>query len=81
MKKPLLIAALIGATALSAPAFARPMTETDLATMKRLSGAAASPDGTMIAYQVRETDLDANKGRTDLYLIKLGTPNEIGRAS
>lgn len=75
MKKSLLIAALIGASALSTPAFARPMTETDLATMKRLSGATASPDGTMIAYQVRETDLDANKGRTDLYLIKLGTPN------
>lgn len=74
MKKPLLIAALIGATALSAPAFARPMTETDLATMKRLSGLTASPDGTMVAYQVRETDLAANKGRTDLYLLKLGTP-------
>lgn len=53
------------------------MTETDLATMKRLSAPAASPDGSMIAYQLRETDLDANKGRTDLYLLKLGTPDAV----
>ncbi len=72
MTKSLLLAALFGATTLSAPAFARPMTETDLATMKRLSGPTASPDGSMIAYQLRETDLEANRGRTDLYLLKLG---------
>ena len=73
MTKTLMLAALFGATTLSTPAFARPMTETDLATMKRLSGPTASPDGSMIAYQLRETDLEANKGRTDLYLLKLGT--------
>jgi dipeptidyl aminopeptidase/acylaminoacyl peptidase len=72
MTKSLMIAALFGATALSVPAVARPMTETDLATMKRLSAPTASPDGSMIAYQLRETDLEANKGRTDLYLLKLG---------
>ncbi len=75
MIKSVLLAALVATSALSVPAFARPMTETDLATMKRLAGAAASPDGTMIAYQLRETDLEANKGRTDLYMLKLGTPN------
>ena len=72
MTKSLMIAALFGATALSVPVVARPMTETDLATMKRLSAPTASPDGSMIAYQLRETDLEANKGRTDLYLLKLG---------
>jgi dipeptidyl aminopeptidase/acylaminoacyl peptidase len=75
MIKTFLLAALVGTSALSVPALARTMTETDLATMKRLSGATASPDGTMVAYQLRETDLEANKGRTDLYLFKLGTPN------
>ena len=80
MKKTLMLALLVGAPALSfgtlsTNALARPMTETDLAMMKRLSGAAASPDGTMVAYQLRETDLDANKGKTDLYLLKLGTPD------
>ncbi|MES2782152.1 MAG: S9 family peptidase [Pseudomonadota bacterium] len=78
MKKTLLLAALLGTSglslgALSTEAIARPMTETDLATMKRLSAVAASPDGTMIAYQLRETDLEANKGKTDLYMLKLGT--------
>ena len=72
MRKTILLAAIIGTSALSSAAFARPMTETDLAIMKRLSGATASPDGTMIAYQLRETDLAANKGKTDLYMLKIG---------
>jgi dipeptidyl aminopeptidase/acylaminoacyl peptidase len=77
MKKTFLIAALLGTSAisfgaLSADAAARPMTETDLVMMKRLSAVAASPDGMMVAYQLRETDLEANKGKTDLYMLKLG---------
>jgi len=78
MKKTFLIAALLGTSAiafgaLSTDAAARPMTETDLVMMKRLSAVAASPDGMMVAYQLRETDLEANKGKTDLYMLKLGT--------
>ncbi|WP_397589748.1 prolyl oligopeptidase family serine peptidase [Sphingorhabdus sp.] len=77
MKKTFLIAALLGTSAisfgaLSTDAAARPMTETDLVMMKRLSAVAASPDGMMVAYQLRETDLEANKGKTDLYMLKLG---------
>lgn len=78
MKKLFLFPALLGTSAialgiLSSDAMARPMTETDLVMMKRLSAVAASPDGNMIAYQLRETDLAANKGKTDLYMLKLGT--------
>lgn len=78
MKKLFLLPALLGTSAislgiLSTNAMARPMTETDLVMMKRLSAVAASPDGNMIAYQLRETDLAANKGKTDLYMLKLGT--------
>ncbi len=78
MKKTFLLAALLGTSAislggLSTDAVARPMTETDLVMMKRLSAVAASPDGMMLAYQLRETDLEANKGKTDLYMLKLGT--------
>jgi len=78
MKKTFLIAALLGTSvislgALSTDAVAHPMTETDLVMMKRLSAVAASPDGMMVAYQLRETDLEANKGKTDLYMLKLGT--------
>ena len=50
------------------------MSETDLATLKRLSAPAVSPDGTMVAYQLRETDMVANKGVTDLYMLTLGNP-------
>ncbi|MGB5078750.1 MAG: S9 family peptidase [Sphingorhabdus sp.] len=50
------------------------MTETDLATMKRLSAPAASRDGSLVVYQLRETDLEANKGRNDLYLVRTGQP-------
>jgi dipeptidyl aminopeptidase/acylaminoacyl peptidase len=78
MKKLFLLAALLGTSAislgiLSSDAMARPMTETDLVMMKRLSAVTASPDGNMIAYQLRETDLAANKGKTDLYMLKLAT--------
>jgi len=78
MKKTFLIAALLGTSAislgaLSTDAVAHPMTETDLVMIKRLSAVSASPDGMMVAYQLRETDLEANKGKTDLYMLKLGT--------
>ena len=77
MKKTFLIAALLSTSAislctLSNDAVARPMTETDLVMMKRLSAFSASPDGMMVAYQLRETDLETNKGKTDLYMLKLG---------
>jgi dipeptidyl aminopeptidase/acylaminoacyl peptidase len=54
------------ALATAAPALARPMTETDLATMKRLAAPTVSPDGKLVAYQVQETDLRANKRRADI---------------
>jgi dipeptidyl aminopeptidase/acylaminoacyl peptidase len=59
--------------------WARPMTETDLATLKRLSSPSASPDGKMLAYQLRSTDLAANKGRIDLYMVPVsgGAPEMI----
>ena len=56
----------------SPAALARPMTATDLATLRRLAAPVASPDGRWIAYQLRETDLEGNKGRTDLWLLDLG---------
>ena len=71
MKKTMLLAVMIGTSALSTPAFARPMTENDLTTLKRLSAPAVSPDGKSVVYQLRETDLEANKGKTDLYIMSL----------
>jgi hypothetical protein len=42
------------------------MTATDLATMSGSPRPAVSPDGRWLVYQLRETDLAANRGRTDL---------------
>jgi dipeptidyl aminopeptidase/acylaminoacyl peptidase len=64
-------AALAISAALSSPVLARPMTAEDLATMKRLAAPALSPDGKLAVYQLRETDMAANKGRTDLYLLSV----------
>jgi dipeptidyl aminopeptidase/acylaminoacyl peptidase len=70
------------AIAAADPALARPMTETDLATMKRLAAPTASADGSIIVYQMQETDLGANKRRSDLWMIRTdvkpgGTPQSI----
>ena len=73
MKK-LMLASLAALAFAQAPAaFARPMTATDLATLRRLGAPAVSPDGNWAVYQLRETDLEANRGRTDLYLLDLRT--------
>ncbi len=68
--------AALGALALvQAPAArARPITATDLATMRRLAAPAVSPDGNWVVYQLSETDLAANRRRTDLFLLDLRHP-------
>ena len=40
----------------------------DLVSLNRISDAQVSPDGRLIAYVLRTTDLEANKGRTDIWL-------------
>ena len=80
MIKPLLLAAT---ALLSAPLAARPMTETDLATLDRLSSPAVSPDGRTVVYQLRSTDLEANRGRTDLWRLdrRTGRADTLAGAS
>ncbi|MDQ1354797.1 MAG: hypothetical protein QG657_5106 [Acidobacteriota bacterium] len=46
-----------------------PFTVYDLWAMDRISGEKVSPDGKLIVFVLRKTDLEANKGRTDLWLI------------
>jgi len=48
-----------------------PFTVHDLLAMDRLSDPQVSPDGHQVAFVVRTTDLEANRGRTDLYLLQL----------
>ena len=65
----LLVGALIASLAVAA--YAAPLTVEDLVRLKRLSDPQVSPDGHYVAYVLRETDMDANKGRTDLWLLDL----------
>lgn len=71
------LAALAFSTALASPVAARPMTETDLITMKRLAAPAVSPDGKLAVYQLQETDLTANRRRSDLWLVATDNPAAI----
>jgi dipeptidyl aminopeptidase/acylaminoacyl peptidase len=74
MKK-LMLAGLAALAFVQAPAaFARPMTATDLATLRRLAAPAVSPDGNWLAYQLSETDLAGNRRRQDLWLLDLRSP-------
>jgi dipeptidyl aminopeptidase/acylaminoacyl peptidase len=41
----------------------------DLVTLQRLSDPQISPDGHFVAYSLRSTDLDANKGTFDLWMV------------
>jgi dipeptidyl aminopeptidase/acylaminoacyl peptidase len=58
---------------------ATPFTAADLVSLNRVSDPQASPDGRLVAYVVRETDLGANRGRSDLWLIDLGAPGAAAR--
>ena len=46
----------------------------DLVMLDRVSDPQISPDGKRVAYQVRETDYAANKGKNGIWLIDLGNP-------
>jgi dipeptidyl aminopeptidase/acylaminoacyl peptidase len=71
------LATLAAIAALALPALAQPagaaapLTVEDLVRLKRLSDPQLSPDGRRVAYVQRETDMEANKGRTSLWLLEL----------
>jgi len=41
----------------------------DMLAMDRITDPKVSPDGKLVAFVVRATDLEANRGRTDLWLV------------
>ena len=67
MIAPLVVASMLAAS----PVAKKPYTALDQVTLKRLSGLKVSPDGTKVVFSLRSTDLDANKGRTDLWLVNV----------
>ena len=58
-----------GAQAADNPA--GPLKVEDLVRLRRLSNPQVSPDGRHVAFVLREMDLEANKGRTDIWLLDL----------
>jgi dipeptidyl aminopeptidase/acylaminoacyl peptidase len=60
--------ALLGVLAAGAPAAAKGLTIEDMLAMRRVSDPVVSPDGKQVAFTLRDTDLEANRGRTDLWL-------------
>ncbi len=53
------------------PAALQPFTAEDLMRLKRISDPQVSPDGRYLAYVLRETDIEADTGRTDIWLLDL----------
>ena len=50
-----------------------PFSVEDLVRLNRVSSPVLSPDGRTVVYNVRETDLAANRGRTDLWSLDITT--------
>ncbi|NRR30726.1 S9 family peptidase [Oxalobacteraceae bacterium] len=68
----LLIGTAMAATsALAAP---RGFTVEDLVAMERVGSPALSPDASRLVYTVRSTNLDKNKGNTQLWMLDLRAP-------
>ena len=73
------IASLLPLLAPEASAQKHPFSVDDMLAMKRISSPAVSPDGRRVAFVVRETEVDADRGRTDLWLV--GTRGTVHRAT
>ncbi|MCU0975505.1 MAG: S9 family peptidase [Steroidobacteraceae bacterium] len=70
------LAPLLGSLFLATAAFAasaedRGFTADDLVKLERVSDPQPSPDGRYVAWVQRQTDMAANRGRTDLWLLDL----------
>jgi len=46
-----------------------PFSVHDMLAMQRIGDPQVSHDGELVVFTVRETDLEANKGRSDLWLV------------
>lgn len=72
-------AASPAAAAAPAQAAAQPFTYRQMLELNRLSDPQASPDGRLVVYAVRATDMDANRGVTSLWIKDLSADGEPRR--
>jgi dipeptidyl aminopeptidase/acylaminoacyl peptidase len=68
---PALALALASAVPSTAAVQPHPFTAHDLHEMQRISDPQPSPDGRRVAFVVRTTDFEANRGRNDVWLVNL----------
>ncbi len=66
---PAFLLAIAAAALPAAAAEPHPFTAQDLLAMERISEPQPSPKGDRVAFVVRTTDLEANRGRTDLWMV------------
>ncbi|MEM7280465.1 MAG: S9 family peptidase [Pseudomonadota bacterium] len=61
------------------PVYSEPFTAEHLVNIDRIGAPAVSPDGSRVVYPVRHTDLDADKGRYDLWMSSVagGAPRRL----
>ena len=55
----------------------KPFTAEDLVQLQRISSPQISPDDRSVVYVIRSTDMEANKGRTDLWLTDIESKKAI----
>jgi len=63
--------AVAASSALAAP---RGFTVEDLVKMERVGSPVLSPDASRVVYTVRSTELDKNRGNTQLWMLDLRAP-------
>lgn len=59
------------AVAADQPGEPQPFSAQDLVGLNRVAEPAMSPDGTTLVFTVTETDLEANRGRADLWMLDM----------
>ena len=71
--------ALVGVALATQAAVAKGLTVEDMLAMQRVADPHVSPDGKLIAFAVRDTDFDANRGRYDIWLVGVdgGNPHRM----
>jgi dipeptidyl aminopeptidase/acylaminoacyl peptidase len=69
MRKLLLCLTLLSTALPAVAADPHPFTVRDLLAMRRITDPQPSPRGDRVAFVVRTTDLEANRGRTDLWMV------------
>ena len=77
--KVVLAAALSALLPAAAIAASHPFNVHDLVTLERVGAPVLSPDGTQVAFGLRQTDYEANKGRNSVWLVPLagGEPRRL----